>query len=145
MKKLLTFMCVALLLAGCSYEYFSPRAQKKYRRNSGSVVTQHQLAQLRVLDTASFRNGGGVFIQPIMANRKNVGVYAYNRRSSHFGRVHFFAYRNDSVILIPRENEDSLKAEVQRFLRAHNFSKRRISVAMKRLHSTYAILSTDSF
>lgn len=142
-KQIAVFIA-AILLAGCSYDYFSHHYKKRYR-NHKSEVTLEQIAQLRILDTIIFSRGAGVYIRPIMVNRKDVGVYGYNRNSTHFGRVHFFEYRNDSVILIPRSNEDSLKLEVQNFLHANNFSSRKIKVGMKRLKSVYDILSTDSF
>ncbi len=144
MKRFILLLVAGILFMGCGYNYLSYRHRKQFR-DSKSEVTLNQISQLRVLDSAKFSRGAHVYIRPIMVNRNHVGVYGYNRNSSHFGRVYFFEYKNDSVILISRNNEDSLRNEVERFLNEHDFSKRKIAVAMKRLKSTYDILSTDSF
>ena len=134
-------VCTALL-AGCTSQYLSERSR---RNHVTSERTQNQLRQLRKLDTMAFRNGAGVYIHPIMADRSGTGVYRYNRKSSHFGRVHFFFYKNDSVIPVARNNEDSLRSAVQRFLVEEHFSNRKVKKAMRNLKEAYDILSTDSF
>ena len=144
MRHLLVLLSVFLFISGCAYHYLDERHMKKYRRNQSSAK-QKQVEQLRVLDTAIFSRGAGVYIRPIMVNRSGTGIYGYNRNSSHFGRVHFFEFSNDSVICIPRSNEDSLRAEVERFLREKHFTSRKIRRALQRVSSTYKILSTDSF
>ena len=144
-KSIAAAVLILLLISSCTYDYFGSRGQKKFRRNYTNERIQNQVRQLRQLDSAAFRNGGGVYIQEIVSKRTGTGVYGYNRRSSHFGRVHFFLYRHDSVIPISRENEDTLQKNVERFLRANDFSKRKMKRAAERLKSLYAILSTDSF
>lgn len=144
-KNGIAALLLLVLFSSCTYDYFSRHGQKRFRRNYAEELIQKQVAQLRQLDTAAFRNGGGVYIQEIVSKRNGTGVYGYNRRSSHFGRVHFFLYRNDSVILLSRDNEDTLQKNVTQFLRANDFSKRKVKLASERLKSVYAILSTDSF
>lgn len=102
-----------------------------------------QIDQLKILDSVAVAQG--LRIRPIIINNKGVGIYGYYKASTHFGRVKFFSYKPNTVTLISRVNEDSLQAEVQRFLEANNFSARRIKVAAERVKSVYDILSTDSF
>jgi hypothetical protein len=143
--KHIAVLLMLVVLSSCTYNYFGARGQKKFHRHYTRERIQNQVQQLRVLDTAAFRNGGGVYIQEIVAKRNGTGVYGYNRRSSHFGRVQFFLYRNDSVLPLPRENEDTLQQQVAAFLRRNSFSERKINIAAKRVRSVYSILSTDSF
>lgn len=145
MKNGIVIFLILILFSGCAYDYFSAHGQKKFRRNYADERIQNQVRQLRLLDTFPFRNGGGVYIEEIVAKRNGTGVYGYNRRSSHFGRVKFFLYQNDSVIPLSRENEDTLQLNVEKFLRGNNFSARKVRLAGKRVKSVYAILSTDSF
>lgn len=145
MKRVWVYAIIVILFAGCSYDYFSKREKRKVKAARTTSVVRNQLAQLRLQDSLWFTGGRTVIIHPMMCNKSGTGVYAYNGAMIHFGYVHYFLYRNDSVIRISRENEDSLNATVKRFLIENDFSKHKINVAMKKLKSTYAIHVTDSF
>lgn len=142
-------LCAAIVLAatfsGCTSHYLSNKSLRRYRSDYLTEQTQNQVRQLRKLDTMTFRNGASVYIHPIMSDKQGTGVYGYNRRSSHFGRVHFFFYKNDSVIPVARSNEDSLRLAVRVFLEENGFSTRKVNKAMRNLKNAYDIYSTDSF
>ncbi len=134
-----------VLLTGCSYDYFSKREKRKVNSIRNSVVVQNQLGQLRSMDSLLFTEGRTVIIHPLMCNKSGTGVYSYNISMIHFGYVHYFVYRNDSVIRIPRDNEDSLCQTVRQFLVENEFGRREIKIAIKKLKLTYVINITDTF
>src|SRR5688572_429554 len=144
MKKVVLLAVLAFLLGGCAYDFLNHRKISRYEHRSREMYMA-QKDQLRVLDTMPFHGGANVHIRPIAVNNKGVGIYGYYRASSHFGRVKFFEYKPNTVVLIRRTNEDSLRMEVERFLRENEFNERLIRRALKRVKSTYDILSTDSF
>jgi hypothetical protein len=145
LKSLYTTIVLAIVLAGCTSHYLGRKSRRCYYASVKTEQTRNQIRQLRKLDTMVFRNGAGVYIRPIMANNQGTGVYGYNRHSSHFGRVHFFFYKNDSVIPVTRSNEDSLRIAVRQFLLENDFPNRKVNRAMRNLKNAYDILSTDSF
>ena len=144
MKPVVLIALFALLFTGCGYNFFAPRTQSRYTKKHAALIPK-QTAQLRKLDTLAFQNGAVVRIKPVMIDEHGTGIYGYHRSSSHFGRIKFFEYKADSVKLIPRANEDSLLAEVKRFLSENNFSKGKIRKAQRRVKTLYDVISTDSF
>jgi len=147
MKFIITIL-LALVLAGCSYEYMGVHNEKAFIADRHSIKVKLFTNYIKEKDEA-FRNdtnGEVLYIQAIEIRRKDsVGVYGYNVYADHYGHVKFFKYDGKEVTLLNRNKLDSLQLSIRQFLKENHFSKHCQYQAKKKVEAVWKIFATDVF
>lgn len=92
-------------------------------------------------NTADFE----LFINPIVINKKNIGIYNYGVVGSHHSRKNIFAYDNDGIHFINTEDIENANKEVQSFLSEHKFTMEEKKECLEKINKLMTDKNTDSF
>src|ERR1041385_7491350 len=128
------FIPVFLIFSACSYSYMSIHAQKVYKKHCKTELVENQVEQLKTLYFKNDTNGKMIYIEPILTKDDgNTGIYGCNYYATHFGHVTFFQYSLGDVVILNRDNLDSLQTRISAFLIENKFSEKQIEKAKEKV------------